>query len=78
MAGLFCYKVTFHVLKELSSDIKDLKEIVIKLIDSNVTTRKEICKLEQRLAEMREQHRNYTNLFNGDSSRSRVHKPKER
>ncbi len=78
MCGLFCWKVTFYILKDLQSEIRNCYDIIVKLIDSTNGVRKEICRLEQRLAELREQHRNFSNLYSSDSSRPRVHKSKER
>jgi len=77
-AGVFGYKVVFYVLRDLSGEIKELHSIVIKLIDSNNVTKREICKIEQRLAELREQHRNYSNLHNGGSGGAGVRKSKQR
>lgn len=77
-AAVFGYKVVFYVLRDLSGEIRELHGIVVKLIDSQNTSKREICKIEQRLAELREQHRSYTDLLAGDSVRKRVHNSKKR
>jgi len=72
-AGGFGYKVVFYVLHDLHNEIRNCYDIIVKLIDSVNGIKKEICKLEQRLAELREQHRNYNNLCIGNTDRPRVH-----
>ena len=68
------YRVVFYVLRDMSAEIKNQYEITIKLIDATNNVRKEICNEEKRLAEIREQHRNFQHLLDSDSSRPRVHK----
>ena len=77
-AGVFGYKVVFYVLRDLSNEVKNVYSITVKLIDSVNSLKKEICGIEKRLAELREQHRNFSDLLGCDNCRTRVHKPKSR
>ena len=52
-AGFFGYKVVFYVLKELHEDIKNLHDIVIKLIDRLNEHDKETNKLAKEIAMLR-------------------------
>jgi hypothetical protein len=72
--GWFGYRVVFYVLRDMSAEIKNQYEITIKLIDATNNVRKEICSVEKRLAEIREQHRNFQHLLDRDGSGPRVHK----
>lgn len=77
-AGVFGYKVVFYVLRDLSNEVKNVYSITVKLIDSVNSLKKEICGIEKRLSELREQHRNFSDLLGCDNCRTRVHKPKSR
>ena len=72
--GWFGYRVVFYVLRDLAGEIKNQYEITIKLIDATNNVRKEICNVEKRLAEIREQHRNFQHLLDRDGSGPRVPK----
>jgi hypothetical protein len=76
--GWFGYRVVFYVLRDLSGEIKNVYQIIVKLIDGVSGVKKEICGLEKRLAELREQHRNFSNLLGCDSCRPGVRKSKPR
>ena len=52
-AGIFGYKIVFYVLRDLSSEIKDLYTIVVKLIDRLNGHDKETNKLAKEVAMMR-------------------------
>jgi len=77
-AGFFGYKVVFYVLRDLSGEVKNCYNIIVKLIDSVSGVKKEICGIEKRLSELREQHRNFSDLLGCDSCRARLHKPRNR
>lgn len=77
-AGVFGYKVVFYVLRDLSNEVKNVYSITVKLIDSVNSLKKEICGIEKRLSELREQHRNFSDLLGCDNCRTRMHKPKSR
>ena len=76
--GWFGYRVVFYVLRDLSGEVKNVYSIIVKLIDSVNLVKKEICGIEKRLAEIREQHRNFSNLLGCDNCRQGVHKSKTR
>jgi len=76
--GWFGYRVVFYVLRDLSGEVKNVYSITVKLIDSVNSLKKEICGIEKRLSELREQHRNFSDLLGCDNCRTRVHKPKSR
>mgnify|MGYP003654864719 FL=1 len=52
-AGVFGYKIVFYVLRDLSSEIKDLYTIVVKLIDRLNGHDKETNKLAKEVAMLR-------------------------
>ena len=52
-AGIFGYKIVFYVLRDLSSEIKDLYTIVVKLIDRLNGHDKETNKLAREIAMLR-------------------------
>jgi len=52
-AGIFGYKIVFYVLRDLSSEIKDLYTIVVKLIDRLNGHDKETNKLAKEVAMLR-------------------------
>ena len=52
-AGIFGYKIVFYVLRDLSSEIKDLYGIVVKLIDRLNGHDKETNKLAKEVAMLR-------------------------
>jgi len=52
-AGIFGYKIVFYVLRDLSSEIKDLYGIVVKLIDRLNGHDKETNKLAKEIAMLR-------------------------
>jgi hypothetical protein len=58
--------VSYYVVRLtnfLFSTLTEHKEITIKLIDGLNNVRGELCQLKIELAEIREQHRNYHDLF---------------
>ena len=74
--GYYIWRMTQFLLKDLKDSLTDNREILIKLIDAINAIKGDqphrICELEQRVAEMREQHRNYNNLLVSGGGRSRV------
>ena len=52
-AGIFGYKIVFYVLRDLSSEIKDLYTIVVKLIDRLNGHDKETNKLAKEVSNLR-------------------------
>ena len=52
-AGVFGYKIVFYVLRDLSSEIKDLYTIIVKLIDRLNGNDKETNKLAKEIAMLR-------------------------
>lgn len=76
--GWFGYRVVFYVLRDLSGEVKNVYSIIVKLIDSVNLVKKEICGIEKRLAELREQHRNFSGLLGCDNCRPGVRKSKPR
>lgn len=80
--GYYIWRMTQFLLNDLKNSLNDNREILIKLIDtinhvkSDQTHR--ICELEQRVAELREQHRNYNHLLVRDGGRSGVRESERR
>ena len=72
--------MTQFLLTSLTDSLAENREILVKLIDSinaiksDQTSR--ICELEQRVAEIRKQHRNYNNLLVGNRGGDRVQQPR--
>jgi len=52
-AGIFGYKIVFYVLRDLSSEVKSLYEIIVKLIDRLNGHDKETNKLSKEIAMLR-------------------------
>ena len=80
--GYYIWRMTQFLLTSLTGSLAENREILIKLIDtinaikSDQTNR--ICELEQRVAEVREQHRSVHNLLISNSGRSGVRESEER
>ena len=76
--GYYIWRMTQFLLKDLKDSLTDNRDILIKLIDAINAIKGDqthrICELEQRVAEMREQHRNFNNLLVGGGGRPRVHR----
>jgi len=52
-AGVFGYKIVFYVLRNLSQEVKNLYEIIVKLIDRLNSHDKETAKLAKEIAQLR-------------------------
>lgn len=52
-AGVFGYKIVFYVLRDMSQEVKNVYEIVVKLIDRLNGHDKETNKLAREIAMMR-------------------------
>ena len=52
-AGLFGYKIVFYVLRDLSQEVKNVYDIVVKLIDRLNGHDKETNKLAKEIAQLR-------------------------
>jgi|TARA_B100001123_G_C14717677_1_gene791710 cell division protein FtsB len=52
-AGVFGYKIVFYVLRNLSQEVKNLYEIIVKLIDRLNGHDKETNKLAKEVAQLR-------------------------
>jgi hypothetical protein len=52
-AGVFGYKIVFFVLRNLSQEVKNLYEIIVKLIDRLNGHDKETNKLSREIAQLR-------------------------
>ena len=52
-AGLFGYKIVFYVLRNLSGEIKELYQIIVKLIDKLNGHDRETNKLAKEIAQLR-------------------------
>ena len=80
--GYYIWRMTQFLLTSLTGSLAENREILIKLIDtinaikSDQTNR--ICELEQRVAEIREQHRSVHNLLISNSGRPGVRESEER
>ena len=76
----YIWRMTQFLLTSLTDSLAENREILVKLIDSinaiksDQTSR--ICELEQRVAEIREQHRNYNNLLVGNRGGDRMQQPR--
>ena len=72
--GYYIWRMTQFLLTSLTGSLAENRDILIKLIDainaikSDQTNR--ICELEQRVAEIREQHRSIHGLLVSNSDRS--------
>ena len=75
--GYYIWRMTQFLLTSLTGSLAENRDILIKLIDainaikSDQTNR--ICELEQRVAEIREQHRSIHGLLVGNRDRSGVY-----
>ena len=78
--GYYIWRMTQFLLTSLTGSLAENREILIKLIDtinaikSDQTNR--ICELEQRVAEVREQHRSVHNLLISNCDRTGVYEPR--
>ena len=52
-AGVFGYKIVFYVLRNLSQEVKNLYEIIVKLIERLNSHDKETNKLAKEIAQLR-------------------------
>ena len=52
-AGIFGYKVVFYILRQVSTEIKELYEIIVKLIDKLNGHDRETNKLAKEIAQLR-------------------------
>jgi hypothetical protein len=52
-AGIFGYKIVFYVLRDLSQEVKNVYDIVVKLIDRLNGHDKETNKLAKEIAQLR-------------------------
>lgn len=72
----YIWRMTQFLLTSLTDSLAENHTILVKLIESinaiksDQTSR--ICELEQRVAEVREQHRNYSNMLVGNRGGERV------
>ena len=72
----YIWRMTQFLLTSLTDSLAENHAILVKLIESinaikaDQTSR--ICELEQRVAEVREQHRNYSNMLVGNRGGERV------
>ena len=80
--GYYIWRMTTFLLTSLTGALTENREILIKLIDSINAIKSDqtarICDLEQRVAEVREQHRSVHNLLISNSGRSGVRESEER
>ena len=80
--GYYIWRMTQFLLTSLTGSLAENREILIKLIDtinaikSDQTNR--ICELEQRVAEVREQHRSVHGLLISNRDRTGVRESEER
>jgi hypothetical protein len=76
----YIWRMTQFLLTSLTDSLAENHTILVKLIESinaiksDQTSR--ICELEQRVAEVREQHRNYSNMLVGNRGGERVQQPR--
>ena len=73
----YVVRLTNFLFTNLTGSLDEHKDITIKLIDGLTEVRGEMCRLKQELAEIKEQHRNYHDLFIIDRT-DRVQEPDER
>jgi len=59
----YVVRMSNFLFTSLTDSLTEHKEITIKLIDGLNNVRGELCQLKIELAELREQHRNYHDLF---------------
>ena len=59
----YVVRLTNFLFTNLTASLDEHKHITIKLIDGLTALRTEMCQLKQELAELKEQHRNYHDLF---------------
>jgi hypothetical protein len=59
----YVVRLTNWLFGSFSDALNEHKEITIRLIDGLNSVRGELCQLKIELAELREQHRNYHDLF---------------
>ena len=59
----YVVRLTNFLFTNLTGSLDEHKDITIKLIDGLTEMRGEMCRLKQELAELKEQHRNYHDLF---------------
>ena len=74
----YVVRLTNFLFTNLAGSLEEHKDITIKLIDGLNDLRGEIGKLKIELAELKEQHQNYHDLFIDQSvAKSRMSKPKQ-
>lgn len=59
----YVVRLTNFLFTNLTASLDEHKDITIKLIDGLTALRTEMCQLKQELSELKEQHRNYHDLF---------------
>ena len=59
----YVVRLTNFLFTSLTDSLAEHKEITVRLIDGLNNVRGELCQLKIELAELREQHRNYHDLF---------------
>ena len=59
----YVVRLTNFLFTSLTDSLSEHKEITVRLIDGLNNVRGELCQLKIELAELREQHRNYHDLF---------------
>ena len=59
----YVVRLTNFLFTNLTGSLDEHKDITIKLIDGLNQLRGEMCQVKQELAELKEQHRNYHDLF---------------
>ena len=59
----YVVRLTNFLFTNLTGSLDEHKDITIKLIDGLNHLRSEMCELKKQLAELKEQHRNYHDLF---------------
>jgi len=75
----YVVRLTNWLFGSFSDALNEHKEITIRLIDGLNSVRGELCQLKIELAELREQHRNYHDLFIiARPDRDRLPEPSER
>ena len=76
----YVVRLTNWLFGSFSDALNEHKEITIRLIDGLNSVRNELCQLKIELAELREQHRNYHDLFiiaRPDRPENRLPEPRE-
>lgn len=76
----YVIRLTNFLFTQLCSSLDEHKSITIKLIDGLNSLRGELGKLKIELAELKEQHRNYHDLFiiTDHHNKPRMQKPDQR